>query len=288
MTSAIKTSQILQFSPQELDSVLKTKNSCSRVQGVFKDMAFSTKTYLNSCKTRDWGEYVNEVENAEGLCAYIHGLGGNPATFSSNRQLLTANNPTIATYQPEVSKRGNCSISEASHPIIEKVHEWALTHPNKPIAFASTSNGSRISAYVIAQLKKSGVQNPMKLSAISGPFSGSTLAGYADSSSFTSRLRNAAVRTSHCAAIAEELAYGSATSQEILAMLRDPDTAPDESDFYGTPADTKVLPVSSAFPLDVQNASYFLVSKEGHSSIVEAVSAHQLDSISSFFTNYKN
>jgi hypothetical protein len=287
MSLEITLPHIREFFPGSSSETQASSSLSSKCMGVFKDMAFvarSTWTYWEG----EWGNSIKEAENSQGLAVFIHGLGGQPRAFSYQRDLTESSCPDVSIYQPIVLALGNCSLAEAAAPIHRTVLAWSKIYPHKPIVFAGTSNGARISAYVISLLKKEGITNPIKLSAIAGPFHGTSLIGTCGSSSSSkiSQLWRKGVSLLYSEDISKELALNSTRCNQVLNALQNSETAPDETDFYGTDADSKVLPISSAYPLNVPNARYFMVAGEGHSSIVEAVAIHQVSVISHFIHSH--
>jgi hypothetical protein len=290
MSAITPHSRIVEFSIENLDSLVAGATIFSRIEGIYKDLKFSLSSSWYHW-AGEWGDTILERGKNEGLCTFLHGLGGHPRCFTYQRELLESSLPNVSILHPHIPNKGDCSLDIAAAFTLENIRKWLAISGNetKPISLLATSNGTRLSTYIIGELRKEGYKNPIKLSSIAGVFEGTLLISKrTPTTTVWQKAWNIGVRTLYSQPIVDNLGYDSDLSRALLETLRSENTAPSSIDLYGTIADTKVLPHSSSFPNNLINARYFLLDTEGHSSITNAVAEHQIAQTSEFFSSHNS
>lgn len=90
--------------------------------------------------------------DSEGLFLFIHGLKQNPLMWQEYMDEVKASSLSHHCAAPEVIKGGNCSLEEASEPLIEIIKDYIQKHPGKPIHIIGTSNGGRLAQNLESRL----------------------------------------------------------------------------------------------------------------------------------------
>ena len=259
-----------------------------RVIGLANDILFIVgKFFFNLFHPREYSEEI--VENGGGekaLVVLLHGLNSNSAHMGISRRALEHRfGQSLAYFQPRIYRRGNCKLDEATEKVTQMVRQWAMKNPDKPIVFTGVSNGARISALAASQLKcLDGLSNPMKVHAAAGPFFGT----HTVRPPLPSRIVKVwqwMLRTPLFKKISkefiEEMTWGGSQCRHLINEMKSGARAGVEFSFYSSRGDTMVRSAVSAFPKEVQGASYRMFTYQGHSSIIKAVTPYVVKSVAS-------
>ncbi len=211
-------------------------------------------------------------EQSDGLYVMVHGLNGHPSAFDDYGKTLENRHPEADLAIVVVPKGGNCTVIEASEPILQLVESYIKKNPEKPVSLIGTSNGGRIVAYIETKLRKRAPNTPVLVSCVAGAHFGSYVMnlihayGLADLFGYTRE-------------IMQELAYGSDVTKNLLNEQREPLPNGVERDFsfYMTTEETHVHPPNSELPIINQGEKHYVVHGEGHSSIVRRVLPNLLE-----------
>ena len=132
-------------------------------------MSWIRPTDLNIFSSEDY----HWKKNSEGLYLFVHGLQSHPHVWHDYIDQLKEKNPNVDIKAPYVTKRGNCSLEEATEPLKKMVLDYIEKHPGKPICFIGTSNGGRIIAFLSTFLR--GYKTAIKVCSIAGVFLGTSV-----------------------------------------------------------------------------------------------------------------
>lgn len=267
-----------------------------KIIGLIKDFLFTIGTYFSRISHR--ANYKTNIEdqggNSEALCVFLHGLKGHPSIMDGHRDNFRKHlNRKLALFQPFIPKGGNCSTAEATKGIYQRILGWSQNNPNKPIIFCGVSNGARLSGHIVSMLRVSDqVANPIKINCLAGPFFGTKMLNQPDWSDKGQKIWGKLIRTriggNKSSEIITDLSYGSEKSKQLIRRIREAAKSPNTSfDFYGTRGDLLVTPFTSSLPKGVDNANYFVLKHEGHSSIVKASKAQTLKETKKFLESIK-
>lgn len=174
--------------------------------------------FLPSCLTSKpnniYKIYADPVwrDKSAGLYVLVHGLEAHPSEWNERIEMLTKNANSYDIYVPAVPKAGNCSIEEASNPIVAKVLTYTKEFPLQPIFVIAESNGGRIATAIDVRLRKEAPTNPMKISTIAGVHFGTSMIDFTQ--------RHSKLKGLVSPVIAKELAYGSQTARDLIDAVQ--------------------------------------------------------------------
>jgi hypothetical protein len=223
-------------------------------------MSWIRPTDLNIFSSEDY----HWKKNSEGLYLFVHGLQSHPHVWHDYIDQLKEKNPNVDIKAPYVTKRGNCSLEEATEPLKKMVLDYIEKHPGKPICFIGTSNGGRIIAFLSTFLR--GYKTAIKVCSIAGVFLGTSVIKTIKKWGISRLLRLTNV-------ILEELDEGSDVSAKLMSKMQASlKTGNIRSfDFFAAHKDRKVSNPLSSLPIIKKGEEHFLVVGTGHSSIVPIV-----------------
>jgi hypothetical protein len=172
--------------------------------------------------------------------------------------------------------------------IFQEIFAWAKNNPFKPIVLMGVSNGSRLAAHLAIMLREAGIENPIKVSCIAGVMFGTTMMNQPTWSPQNQQRWREALQSGlpmvggHHPEIIKDLSWASDSAKQLIAKIRIAAEQGMDFEFFVSASDNKVTPPASAFPSKVWNASYYFALDEGHSSIIAASLATQLETCSRF------
>lgn len=251
-----------------------------RFVGLIQDIIFRIgKFFYQLVHPRSFSDDVEEAGEgkSKALVVLLHGLHSNPGHMRiCRRSLERKHGDQLAFFQPQIHKKGNCSLDDAAEKVHQSVLKWAEDNPGKEIIFSGVSNGARISGHVASELKITDkISNPIKVHAIAGPFFGSKMVNQPN---WPKTLRGAwrwllktPIMLSHSKEILDELSWGSERSVRLLSRMKLGACEGVDFSFYATYGDVMVSSTTSAFPRGIEGASYHMLKYHGHSSILRGV-----------------
>jgi hypothetical protein len=249
--------------------IIKTDKEIQK-QYIFPIYSKENKCYSYDFSKLPWSE--KQTFESEGLCLFVHGLRNHPRTWNTYLAHMAKNHPKIQCVAPLVSLRGNCSLEEASKPILSIVEDYLKKNPGKTVNFFGTSNGVRIIEYCETHLDPSLLQNSsLNFISISGVIGGTKVVNILKKMKllFFSGLNPS---------LKNEFQWHSHVSQDLHHHWQKKQTVWQQNNvkvkhiFYATMEDHLVRPISSCFPdLDDKRKEYHVFMGESHSSIVDRV-----------------
>lgn len=209
---------------------------------------------------------------SQGLYLFVHGLRGTPLNWSKYIHYLKKNVPNAYVVAPYVPYRGNCSLADASDPLISIVNDHLKKFPTAGIYGVGISNGSRVFSKIEVELDpKLMQQSSLTVVSIAGVHEGTKVINRAQKAKllWAARLHPA---------IAKDFKWKSPSSQELLQQLRDKQIVwkngkiPVRHLFYATTEDEQVRPITSSLPQlpFTPPENYKTMHGEGHLNIVHA------------------
>lgn len=228
-------------------------------------------TIISSNKKYEW------KQNSEALYVMIHGLLGHPSTWNEQVTLVKQLHPNADIANVVVPFKGNCSLEDASDPILEMILNYILQFPNNPISIFGTSNGGRIASKIEHDLRITPTR--IHVSTISGVHRGSQTMSLITQYNIAKYLYDQSVYT--------DLSFDSKLSLELLDKQREqlPSRAIRNFEFYATTEDTRLIDYRSALPKINQNEKHYIVHGVEHSSIVYHVCNQQVHNAVTWIKN---
>ncbi|MBA3722271.1 MAG: hypothetical protein H0W88_07710 [Parachlamydiaceae bacterium] len=231
------------------------------------------KSLYSSFKYHSCENRVVWKKDSESLFVLIHGFRGSPSIFDKHIMLLNKH-PKIDIFVPFVPKKGNCSLVEASSPIMSHLLSYIEAHPTKPICLLANSNGSRIVNWLETQLRAKSPKTALRISTVAGVHFGSPLVNRAE--------KYKLAEISLIPIIREELAFGSVSNKNLLSQVVEPLEAGIERrdyEYYASTEDLLYVPeLGSSLPILNKEERHHVVHGYGHNSIVQHVASHQVES----------
>lgn len=215
--------------------------------------------------------YENPVwrDKSAGLYVLIHGLEAHPSEWNERIELLTKHANAYDIYAPSVVKAGNCSLKEASNPIVKKVISYAKEFPLNPIFVIGESNGGRIATVIDIELRKQAPTNPMKISTIAGVHFGTSRVNF--SQKYKLNLISDVVSS--------ELSYGSPTARKLINALQtvNPKDPPRSYEIFAGTEDW-LVPDLALMKLPQQiPTEYHIIHRFGHLTMMHGIVQQQMN-----------
>jgi hypothetical protein len=118
--------------------------------------------------------------NTKGLYVVVHGLLGTPklSALSIANYIETHYKDEYDIIVPIVPHKGNCTLEEASNPILNIIVDFIDKNPTKPIHLIGSSNGGRIVAYLEVLLRSLRPSAKIKITGVGGVYYGSNALCY--------------------------------------------------------------------------------------------------------------
>lgn len=213
--------------------------------------------------------------NSSGLWVMIHGLNGHPGQWAEYADQVVKDLPQADLLVPFVYKLGNCSVKEAADPIVEKIKNYILQHPQKPIALLGVSNGARIVSYIELALRDQ--PTPITVTTVAGAHLGSMMMDVAK------RLRV------FQANLREELSFASGTTVNQVRKSQEPllGDVVREMTMIMTTEETLIQPFISELAVFGQGEKHAFVHGEGHNSVVQRSKDWVMFNTKKFMNKYK-
>jgi hypothetical protein len=184
--------------------------------------------------------------NSKGLYVIIHGLFDNPYNCSLNigRDIDFLNNKYKTNFDiliPNVPYQGNCSLKDASNPILHIIIKYIEKYPYNSIHLIGSSNGARIASFIEIKLRSLCPKIPIRITSISGIYFGTSLMNFFGLKTIFKNIFHKD--------ILEDFQIGSKTSIDLIDKMQ----YNDESyyryyEFYGSANDLKIPNIYSCFP----------------------------------------
>ncbi len=272
------------YNEQDLQIIDRRSKICKIkdfICSIFREIAFMFSMiprFVSCCFFAKYDRCDKEKvwkAESQGLYVLVHGLKSHPAVWDEHRDKILREQPNHDLFIPYVPHNGNCSVEDATNPILEKVVDYAKKFPNNPICLLGTSNGGRIVHKLDNQLRALAPASRVMVSTIAGVHFGSTKMTAIHNSSFLKFFWG--IRKT----LSEELSFGSQKAREILDAMQQPlqEGTKRKYAFYGTTEDSLAIPLNTVFPkvgVD-KEVSYLLVYGYGHCSLISRVCEDQLD-----------
>ncbi|MBJ7449806.1 MAG: hypothetical protein JHC93_05555 [Parachlamydiales bacterium] len=212
----------------------------------------------------------------KGLVILVHGLRGHPSHFDRHIELIRKHCPDFEVIAPYVHKKGDCSLEEATTPILNIAKDYGVKHPDNLVCLIGFSNGARITVKMALELAKLPIS--IKVSTIAGVHFGTEMVNlfhrYKIDSYFFGE------------DIVKELQYGSELARLTIEKMRSVEAKGKISwEFYSSSNDRVIAPFTSSLPF-IENATYYSTSGYGHCSLVEFVCEHQIEKCVEWINNH--
>jgi hypothetical protein len=211
----------------------------------------------------------------------FHGLNGQPSLWNDHVVRLSKHDG-LDVFVPEIPQAGNCHIEgDAFHKLLDRIVNWTIRNPLKPVAFFGQSNGSRVATRFEIWLRKSAPTTPVFVS-----LTGAVLFG-----SKTIEMLTGAISLGTVSAfmpgynVYQDLNYGSEPAKNLLRDIREPLARNVAKRYYAmyTPFhDHHVHSLGSALPIinpDKQESKeehHYIVFNYGHNAIPTALVEQQI------------
>lgn len=209
-------------------------------------------------------------KNNSGLFVFITGLKAHPVWAAPYLSKIQAEHPDVEVRIPSVPHRGDCSLEEATEPIVAMVRDYIQKNPGKKICLIGVSNGGRIAGYTETLLRNENAK--IRVTGIAGVFFGSKRMEDLTAMNIAPRLYHPAVL--------EEFKVGSERAQTLLNAMRAPMPEGQEQnrsyEFYSTTNDWHIPNFASCLPILGKGERHTLISGHGHLSIIDAVCETEL------------
>lgn len=280
----------------QIDEVSKAAHT---VSALFKDISFGLQMHYNTAfygrQEYPFSVTLDNIDppNETALCVILHGLKASYSQFDQFHEaiLKDADLQTVRVYRPHIYKEGNCSIEEATAPILAAIRQWKSYKPLEPVFIVGASNGGRLAAHIASVLSEESL-GPLKVSAVAAPIFGTKTAGISTadeglSSSEAAWEKVVEVMTNVFFSgerSLKTLKYGSDRAKALIDEMRVAAKKGVEFDFYASITDYLVSPSTTAIPRNIQNSRAILFTAEGHNSIIQAAHKHQMAALKEFIS----
>lgn len=227
----------------------------------------------------------------DGLVVFFYGLNGKTSLWSDHLYQFKKEEEknkgfSLAYYTPLLPNNGHCTLNDKGiDQIVEKIENWIVFHPHKPVVLLGQSNGSRIALEIETRLRERASENPVFLSLTGPVLYGTSLINIITkivSPYFLSKI-TFGLLTPLCV---EELKLGSESSKTLLTKARrhlPQGCAERRYRLYAPALDSHVWEKGSALPIlnahqeTLKNEKHYLVLGYGHDSIVNALTEEQVE-----------
>ncbi|WP_420422605.1 esterase/lipase family protein [Simkania sp.] len=239
-----------------------------------------SQTYIDPSLTQSY----RWKEKSTGLYVFIHGIHGHPSCWNAYKKAIEAHDPNADVCLIKVNNGGDCSLEEATTPILNLLKNYTTKYRDKPIALVGTSRGGPIVASLELKMRKLAQKPKVYVGTIAGAHHGS--------------LMMTLLKMTGCAhlwfspEVIEELSYKSDCSKELLEQQQKKLTTKRKFRSYCTTEEFQIQPCISAFSRLVIETSSKSIAKErfyvhgsGHLSIVDRVQTHLLNDLFEWMKN---
>jgi hypothetical protein len=202
----------------------------------------------------------------------LHGLNSDPTQWFKQLSIVRKQN-NIDVFVPVVPKRGNCSLNDATDPLLPTLLDYAKKNPTKPICLLGISNGGRLALNLETKLRETTLQTPVMVSSISGAHFGSSRMNLLE--------KFYLAKLFHSKIICEELRYGSDSARKLLGNARailPENCAKRKYEFYASSDDQTIPDLDSTLPELNKGEKHYLLNGHSHDSIITAVATKQIAS----------
>ena len=253
------------------------------IQSLFREIKYSlTVLYYRlfspvpqlSSKKFEWNP------KSQGLFVLVHGLRNDPAAWYSQLSLLSSHRE-IDVFAPVITKRGLCSLDQATNPLLPVLNDYVKKHPTNPICLLGTSNGGRIITKLEIELRHISPSNPVRVSSVAGAHYGSSRMNLLNQLGLAKWFYRNELR--------QELRYSSDKAKELLTHIKSPlkpNCAQRSYEFYATTEDISIPDLDSTLPNLGIGEQCHMLHGVGHSSIVSAVAERQISSCLEWTKNF--
>ncbi len=202
-----------------------------------------------------------------GLFVFITGLNGHPTWAAPYLSSIQAEHPHIEVRIPVIPHGGDCSLEEASGPIVDLVQHYIQANPGKKICLIGISNGGRSAGYVETQLRNE--EAAIRVTGIAGLFFGSTRMNALAETPFAHHL--------YSPAIIEEFPYSSPRAKALIEGMQQPFNSERCYEFYAAANDGFIPNFGSCLPRLNHGERHTLITRHGHMSIAGAICELELE-----------
>lgn len=259
------------------------------VVGVSRDIAVEvTSIFTSLTNHHNYGDLIPE-NDADALCVFTHGLASRPAVFDEYHETLSSHRKNITIFQPHVTENGKCTLEKAKASMQQEIEKWCNSHKEDGVViFVGHSNGARIVGAISSELKLKGIQNPMQVHCIAGPFHGTEFVNRPSWYEGIRGIWGTLLSAIYSSEISTELASKSEHGVSVITNMQKAaqQYANLNYKFYASPADALIYPFTSSCP-NVPRAHYFLVSGDGHQGMLYSVKEAIIEDTLNF-AFYKN
>lgn len=264
----------------------------SVIRTIFHELAYTIKAGYKNFISFEKSKHLNLVpqDGKEGLVVFFHGLNGQPSMWNDHlsqfKKLEENRDTSLAFYTPLLPKKGHCTLNDFGiDEIVEKIKNWIVLHPSKPLVLMGQSNGSRVALEIETRLRKSAPQTPVSVSLTGPVLYGTSLIDKITEKVGIDRFSKITFGLLTPVSI-EELKLGSDSSKELLKKAREDlpkGCAERRYRMYAPVLDTHVWEKGSALPIlnpnreARKNEKHYLVLGYGHDSIANAFTQEQVE-----------
>lgn len=227
-------------------------------------LAYMVHRPTNYC-TIDIANEQWQQENT-GLFVFITGLNGHPVWAAPYLSSIQAEHPTLEVRIPVIPHSGDCSLEEASAPIVDLVRHYIQANPGKKICLIGISNGGRIAGYVETQLRNE--EASIRVTGIAGMFFGSIR--------MNTLVETPLARHLYSSAVIEEFLYASSRAQALIEAMQEPSSPERNYEFYAAANDGFIPNFGSCLPVLNHGERHTLITGHGHMSIAGAICKQEL------------
>ena len=213
-------------------------------------------------------------KDKKSLFVLVHGINDDPCTWKKHYKTIKLNCPDAEVIAPIVTKRGNCSLEEATQPIKDLVQGIINKNPGIPVVFIGHSNGARVVTKIASELDFN--TSALKISTIAGLHFGTKKMDYA-LQVFGKKIISFIGYSSE---VIDEFQYASPIAKNLVNGMQKERFPANECSFYCSPDDTEIVPQDSAYPKIAKKIAvkyYQVLGGYGHRSIVEKIASHQIN-----------
>lgn len=194
-------------------------------------------------KCKNTSDSWNWNNNTSGLYVIVHGLLGTPklSALSIAKYIDTHYTNKYDIIVPVVPHKGNCSLEEASNPILNIILDFIDKNPNKPIHLIGSSNGGRIVAHLEISLRSLRPNSRVRVTGVGGVY-------YGSNSLYYLRLIGLAQLILH-KDIIKNLTTGSDHSTQLINSMQFDQSIKRSYEFYATANDWYIPNFDSCYPV---------------------------------------
>jgi alpha-beta hydrolase superfamily lysophospholipase len=272
----------------KLDTRSDLQKSVNYIQTVFHGAQYSISNTHKQIQAQFNTENFPEINVTEpigssdkrALVVFFHGLNGHPSLWSEHINYFESNYE-IDIIAPKIPARGNCDIEdEIFLGFFNRIVDWTLRNPSKPVALFGQSNGSRIALLFETWLRNKAPQTPVYVS-LTGP----VLFGSKTVEKFKAQLDTAA-NLLFDYNVFSDLNFKSPSAKKILQSARDhlaKGVAERCYSIYAPFHDHYIYSLGSALPIINPNKDpgkieqHYIIYNYGHNAVVAGIAKPQIN-----------